>query len=70
MFSQWSCHRDEETCSSIACVENVLADTGFKTKTFTSLWRFEVQTFEPKESVDEWEDIAQELLYVLLPVDG
>jgi hypothetical protein len=49
MFSQWSCCCDEETCSSIACVGNVLADTGFETKTFRSLWRFEVRTFEPKE---------------------
>jgi hypothetical protein len=48
---QWSCRRDEETCSSIAYIENVLVDTRFETKTFTSLWRFEVQTFEPKERV-------------------
>ena len=51
MFSQWSCSRDEETCSSIACVGNVIVDTRFKTKTFTSLWRFEVRTLEPKECV-------------------
>jgi hypothetical protein len=69
MFLQWSCCRDEETCSSIACVGNVLVDTRFGTKTFTSLWPFEARMFEPKERVLMNGRTLLRNSYVLLLVD-
>jgi hypothetical protein len=70
MFLQWSYRRNEETCSSVACVGNVFADTGFETKTFISLWRFEVRMFEPKERVLMNGKTLLRSSCVLLLVDG